>query len=128
MASSTGVMGDFTLGNAGADLSTKTYLGVYADTAGAVQVADTSHRPMGVLQNKPKSGEACGIRVIGTTKLVVDGVAATSNIAIGDKLKADASGRGVKASSDGDEVFAIALEASTATGDIIEALLVNRQG
>jgi hypothetical protein len=134
MAQSTGVMGDFSLGVAGVDLSTYTYRGVYLDTslsgeAGSpwVQLSDTSHRPFGVLQNKPKLNEACALRVIGTTKLVVDAVAAVSNIVPGDKLKANATGMGIKASTDGDEVFAIAMEPATATGSIIEALLVNRQ-
>jgi len=128
MAQSTGVRGDFTLGNAGVDLSTKTFLGVYLDTANVVQVSTDSIRPMGILQNKPKLGEACAIRTQGTSKMVVNGISSVSNIAIGDKLKSDASGRGIKASSDGDEVCGIALQASTATDEIIEVAVVNRQG
>jgi len=130
MSQSTGVMGDFTLGSANADLSTKTFYGVYVHTDGTVKVADASNRPIGVLQNKPKITEACAVRVEGTSKLVVDGATggATAAIAIGAKLKANASGQGINSSTDGDEVFAIALQASTAVGDIIEAMLVNRQG
>lgn len=134
MSQSTGVMGDFSLGSAGADLRTSTFRAVYLDTSTSgeggsplVQLCDTSHRPIGVLQNKPNTGEACGIRTAGTSKVVVDAISSVSNIAVGDKLKSDATGRGIKASTDGDEVFAIALEPATATGSIIECALVNRQ-
>lgn len=130
MASSTGVMGDYTLGNAGVDLRTHTYKGVYLDSGSVVQLSTTSLRAIGVLQNKPNTGEACAIRTIGTSKLVVDGATggASANISIGDKIKSNAVGVGVRASVDGEEVMGIALEASVAAGDIIEVALVNRQG
>lgn len=129
MAVSTGSERDFTLGEANADLSADTYRAVVLNSAGKVVRAGAGAVVLGVLQNKPKAGEGCTVRPAGaTSKLVVDGDASVSNIAIGDKLKSDAQGRGIKASADGDEVFALALQASTATGDVIEALLVQRQG
>lgn len=127
MASSTGASAsDWTPGTADADLSAMTYRAVKRTSTG-IALCVAGDRAIGVLQNKPKITEGCTVRSGGTSKVVVDGDVGVGNIAVGDKLKADASGRGIKTTTDGDEVFALALDASTATGDIIEALMVNRQ-
>ena len=52
--------------------------------------------------------------------LTVDGNAGA--ISVGSYLKADSSGHGVATTSAGDECGAIALEASTAAGDIISVM------
>jgi hypothetical protein len=72
-----------------------------------------------VLQNKPKQYTGGVIRVYGFSECKVDG---TVVIAPGDKLKANASGLGIKTVTAGDTYSAIAFEASSAVGDIIEVL------
>ena len=96
MSQSTGSIGDYTLGNANADLSSKQYTMVKKLTTGLVDTCGAGERPTGIQQNKPKIGEGVAVRNLGTSKLVVDG---TTDIAIGDPLKSDATGRGVKATS-----------------------------
>lgn len=123
MSQSLGVMFDMTA-VANADLSLKTFFVLKLVTGGKVDLAGAGERACGILQNKPKSGEGAAVRFTGTSKVVVDG---TTPILVNDALKADANGKGVKTTSDGDEVFGFAMEASSADGDIIEVLLVNRQ-
>lgn len=123
MAASTGVVGDFSLGNAYADLSARTYRAVKL-TALGVEICGAGERAHGILQNKPKAGEACAIRgaMGATSKLVVD---ATTDIVIGELLKSDTEGRGVKGTAS-EEIFAIALAPATEPGHIIEVQYVNR--
>lgn len=104
--------------SAGADLSAKQYLAVKLTAANVVGVAGAGEKAIGVLQNKPTSGQAATVRELGRTKHVVDGNAAA--IAAGDWLKANAAGKGVKTTTDKDFVYARAEEASTADGDVIE--------
>lgn len=115
----------FTLGQANADLSAATFKFCELNSSGKVITSTAGSRMLGIQQNKPKIDEGLTVQVDGSSKLVVDG--SGTAIVIGDKLKSDASGRGIKTVTDGDEVGAFALEASTAAGDIIEALIVNRQ-
>jgi hypothetical protein len=117
---------DVTL-EAAADLSTHQYkflivsAGVVGGQQCRVNVAGANGRAIGVQQNKPPAaGMGAVVRISGLTKLVVDG---TTPIAAGNPLKADASGRGVLAGTDKDKVNAVALEASSAANDIIEALI-----
>jgi hypothetical protein len=87
-----------------------------------VNVSGANGRMLGVLQNKPAAANlAAVVRIGGTSKLVVDG---TTPIAVGDVLTSDASGRGIKATA-GQNVGGIALEASSAANDIIEAQVEN---
>ena len=82
---------------------------------------------IGTLQNMPAAaGRGAVVRLLGTTKLRVDGATGGGGAAIlaGTPLKCSATGLGVKASAAKDVVGAIALQGSTAVGDIIEALLV----
>src|SRR5262245_23537635 len=122
MSKSMGTFGAFTLGEANSDLSSATFKAVRLNTSGKVVVCGAGEFVQGVLQNKPQLNEGCTVAAIAgsTSKLVVDG---TTPIAIGDRLKADASGRGVKTTTAQDEVIGLALEASTAAGDNIEAQL-----
>lgn len=78
-------------------------------------------RVVGVLQTQPLSGEGAVVRILGITKLVVDG---TTPIAAGDMLTTDSVGRGVKTTTTGAESFAQALQASTAQNDIISAIVL----
>ena len=59
---------------AGADLSALQYDFVKLDSNGrAVAVAATTDRPIGVLQNAPRSGEEAEVLIVGGTKLVAGG-------------------------------------------------------
>jgi hypothetical protein len=62
---------------AGADLSAKQYHFVELDNGtGRVTAADNAtDRPIGVLQNTPKSGEAAEVMIAGGTKLAAGGTA-----------------------------------------------------
>lgn len=113
---------------AGADLSThqfKFVIGAVAAAGGQqarVALSGLNGRTLGVLQDKPSAaGLVARVRVSGRTKLVVDG---TTPIAVGNPLKSNATGQGILAATDKDKVGALALEASIAAGDIIEALVV----
>lgn len=86
-------------------------------TTGQLVVCGAGDKIIGVLQDTPASGVAGEYFYAGISRLVVDGNAGA--IAAGDYLKADASGQGVKTTTNGDEVGAVAMQASTAAGDII---------
>lgn len=91
-------------------------------TANDLEVAPSSSvytlRVLGVLQNQPLANEAAVVRMLGITKLVVDG--SGQAIIPGMTLSTDTSGRGVSSSS-ASPFFAIALQGSTALNDIISA-------
>lgn len=98
--------------------------GVSGGVSARMSLSGANGRAVGVLQDKPNAAGVVGaVRHLGTTKLKVAGNSV--NIAAGDPLKSDASGRGVKATSNNDKVGAIALEATTADDVYIEALLVS---
>ncbi len=76
----------------------------------------------GVLQDTPSANMAGSVALEGESYLVVDG--SGTAIAAMDYLKSDASGQGVKTTSNGDEVGAQALEAATTAGAVIKVRLV----
>lgn len=92
--------------------------GKEADTAGADAVV------AGVQINKPAADEAVDIMCYGTVPVRVDGNAAA--IAPMDRLETDANGYGVKSTVTKHNSFGIALEPSTAAGDVI-AVLFDRE-
>jgi hypothetical protein len=113
---------------ANADLSSNQFRFVkgVAGPAGGVQgrvgLATIGTRSIGILQNKPDAaGKGAVVRLSGTSKLQVDG--SGTAITVGLPLKPNAIGRGIAASTDKDHVGAIAMEPSTAAGDVIEVIL-----
>jgi len=92
-----------------------------AATAGTVDLATSGEKVIGICENDPTTGEAVKILGVGVTKLVVNGNSV--NIAVGDVLKAYTGGIGVKAASDHDRTFAIALEPATADAVVIDVLV-----
>lgn len=74
-------------------------------------------------EDEVASGKAASIAVAGSSWLVVDGNIGA--IAVGDRLKSDAAGKGIKTVIAADEYGAIAKEASTAAGDIIAVTIVS---
>ena len=107
---------------AAADLSTHQFKFVTVNSSAQVALAGAGAAMAGVMQDAPASGVAGSYQIAGVSRLVTDG--SGTSIAAGDYLKSDASGRGVKTTTNGDEVGAMALEASTAAGTIIAVQLV----
>lgn len=76
---------------------------------------------IGVLQNKPQvTGQAATVGIRGISMVVSDG--SGTHINAGDPLTCDSSGRAIKAGS-GDQVYAYALDPSTAANILISAIL-----
>jgi hypothetical protein len=126
---------DITL-TAAADLSAKQFHAVKVDSNGAAALAGAGENVIGVLQNKPASGQAASVRVYGITKLVA-GAAITK----GAVVAADASAKGKAASASvvntsdagaasdpviGSYAFGIALEAASADLEVIAVLLTHQ--
>lgn len=106
-------------GVAGESLTTSKYYIVQLDASGNIEIGEgATDLLVGVLQNKPASGEATLYRFAGTTKVVVAGA-----IAIGDWVTTDSAGKAVATTTDKDTVIGRALEASANDGDIIEIQL-----
>jgi len=109
------------------DLSSYQYHAVGVNASGQLDYTDTSSasnmNALGAIQNAPAAaGLEAEMATEGTTLLFVD--AASPAIAIGDKLGSNSNYHGVKVSADKARYFAVALEAATADGDLIEAKLV----
>lgn len=107
------------------DLSGSQFLFV---TASGALAAANGGDALGVMQdaidastNGPK---AIPVGYLGISKVLVDGN--SENISVGSRITSDAAGKGVTKSPFGatDNVLGIAMEASTADGDIISVLLV----
>ena len=112
---------------AGEDLSSHQYCFVYADTDGQMlHATGDTVKILGISQDDPDAaGEGLTVGIGGISKLVVDGNAAA--IAAGDMLTSNSEGKGVKTTTDAKVYGAIALEASTAAGDIIQVLVTPAQ-
>lgn len=102
---------------AGEDLSGKQYTAVYLSAANEVKFATSTNSSLlvGILQNKPKSGEAAEVRDLGTTKWL-----AGAAVAAGDPLTVNGSGRAIKVTSGG-MVLGQALDAVGADGETLTA-------
>lgn len=108
---------------AGADLSSYQYRFVKV-SSGQFVLCGAGDSSFGILQDTPNAAGVAGSALYeGISRIVVD--AGTTPIAAMDNLKSDASGRGVKTTTAGDEVGAIALEAATTTGAIIAVRIVH---
>lgn len=86
-----------------------------------VETAGATDLMMGVLKNLPASGELADVAVQGTSKVRIGAGGCTVNSYL--KLGA-ADGKFVQGGGGGDKNWAIALEAATADGDVIEAYLL----
>lgn len=115
---------DFSFPAAG-DLSTRQFYPVALGTDGAVNtISSTATAAIGILQDDPDAaGRACSVRLVGISKGIVAAAGANNTINPGDRLGINASGVLVLATAANREVVAIALERSTADGDIISVLV-----
>ena len=99
--------------------------GTTANQALKCSIADTTETVFGVSDNGGSSGDVISIITTGyEAMLEVDG--SGTAIAAGDFLKPDggSAGKGIKAASDKDAYGAMALEPSSADGDIIRVLVL----
>lgn len=104
---------------AAADLSAKQYCGMVIDSAGKVNTAGANVNIIGVLQNKPTSGQVAELDCDGVTK----GIAGAA-IAAGDKLMVSASGQFLTlAGAAGTKCVGIALEAAAGANVVIAVKL-----
>jgi hypothetical protein len=106
---------------ANADLRNFQYKFLRNDGAGTVNVA--SHAAgagttlVGVLQNKPNSGQAATIGVMGESKVVAGGA-----LTVNTWITTNGSGRAAAATS-GDNVIGMVLETAGADGDVVRAMI-----
>lgn len=100
---------------AGEDMRTKMNYIVQLDATGKLEVAEgATDLIVGVLQNKPNTGEAALYRFGWTAKVIAGG-----SVAIGDFVTSDGNGKAVATTTDGNIVIGRALEAAD-SGDIFE--------
>lgn len=105
--------------NASADLSADQYLFVKVSGVDTVTVCSaTTDLACGVLTNKPTSGQAASIAILGTTKVIAAGA-----ITAGQKVAPTAAGKAQHAAT-GQFPVGVALQTSANDGDIIEILLL----
>lgn len=117
---------------ANADLSgNQFYFGKLASTAGKVVAPGTLNSTtnpatfLGVIMNKPASGEEVELAYDGVVKVV----AATSTIAIGDRVYSNSTGKATDAgTTDNGFCAGRAITASAAAGDIITIKLFGDGG
>jgi hypothetical protein len=104
---------------AAADLSAKQYKFVKLASATTVNVAGSAEAAIGILQNKPTSGQTAEVMIQGVSDLVVG----TSGVAaVMDKIASDTNGDGTTDSTDKHIYNAIALETGV-DNDVISVLL-----
>lgn len=120
-----GTLTDVTNGNPlGSPFKNGAGLAVVIDPSNSknVVLAGANVPIIGVLANTPKAAEAADVRgVRGSSRKVLAGAA----IAVGAKLSTDAYGRMVTAAGAAQIIVAIAAEAASAAGDLIEAVLID---
>ena len=104
---------------AASDLSGKQYYFVSVDTDGKVGLTGDDGNPIGVLQNKPESGQAATIAIAGVTKLYIG---TESGLGAGYNVGCDSNSAG-KVSDTGSFRMGVALEDPTSDGDIVSVLL-----
>ena len=92
------------------------FLGMKSSTAAdntALHCSTGNEAMIGVLQNKPKTGEVCDVQYDGVTKFMCGG-----SFTRGALLELDSSGRAVTSSTTGHIVVGVALESSGGSGEI----------
>jgi len=104
---------------AGEDLSSSQYYFVAVDTSGQAVLTGDDGNPIGVVQNKPESGQAATIAIAGVTKLYIG---TESGLGAGYNVGCDSNSAG-KVSDTGSFRMGVALEDPTADGDIVSVLL-----
>lgn len=114
---------------AAADLRTHQYKFVKLDGSGNVVLCSAAgERPLGILQNKPNTGETAVVRIVGVSKIVCAAAIATPN-----QVATDAAGlaklasRLAQATGAASNVAGVLLRASGAANEI-QTMLVTPGG
>lgn len=102
---------------AAADLTAKQHYFVAVNTDGKIAVAGDGVAALGVLQNKPDSGEVADVGTLGVTQVVAGGV-----VTAGDKVASDASGKAATATT-GEYAIGIALGTTAGDGEKLSVYL-----
>ena len=104
---------------AGADLSANQYYAVKVNASGQIVLAGAGENAIGILQDKPTSGQVGTVMALGISKAIYG-----ASVTAGQNLAADASGKLVPASGEA-AVIGVALESGSAN-EIHSVLLVTR--
>lgn len=105
---------------AGADLSAAQFCGVKLNASGQVVLAGAGEAAIGILQNKPTSGQIATVCVAGVSFMKAGGVVAPGFVTT------NASGRAATPTT-GQYILGSAIEAAAANGEAI-SVLVNQAG
>ncbi len=106
----------------GSDLSGKQYRIVEQTAAGECDLCNSAgDKPLGILQNKPTSGQTAIVRMLGVSKLAVN----AAGLAADADWGTDAVGRGIAKVADHDIVGGRVLEAAGATVDLLATVTVD---
>jgi hypothetical protein len=105
---------------AGADLSAIQYHFIALDADGKAVACGANGVSIGILQNTPESGEAVRVRVLGTSKLVMN-----EAIDEGEAITSTSTGAGEVVDLADEYAGAIDLEAAIAQNDIVEVLITH---
>lgn len=100
--------------------------GSHGDPTQGISGVETDRAPLSDLiatQYHAQAGEPCHVYTVGDQCLLTIGAAVTQ----GQRLKSDANGNGIPVTSDGDFYGAIALEAGTASGQMVRVQVVSPQ-
>jgi hypothetical protein len=105
---------------AGADLSGKQYYFVKLDGAGKAVVSTAAGaKVVGVLQNKPVSGAAATVAVLGKTKAIVG-----ASVTAGDLIMTDSAGKCITAATTGSTIAGWA-EVGGAADGVVATIILN---
>jgi hypothetical protein len=112
---------------AAADLSDYQYYVVeLGSTAGTVQLHTTTDKfAIGVLRNKPASGETAVVRILGVSECAVHSSGVAEGAAVGPYLSTDVPDGTVYAATAGEELFGRCIGASGTTTGNYATCLVN---
>ena len=123
MATESPLLHDGSQTTAAADLSSSQFYAVKITAARAVNLASTGGEYIyGILQNKPTSGQAADVGILGISKAIA-GAAYSAGVA----LMTDTSGRLITATGTNHRV-ATSIEAATAAGQLITVALGPNSG
>jgi hypothetical protein len=105
---------------AAADLRTHQYKLVNLNASGQVALAGSGTRAIGVLQNKPNTGEVCEIIHDGISKVVLG-----ATVTAGDEVMSDASARAITGTAT-NQGLGVALEGGAV--NTLGTILLDRRG
>ena len=106
------------------DLSSKRYYAVQPSTGKkACALGTNSERILGILQNKPESGEAAEVTIAGTSLAIIN----AASLSAGDFLTSDTLGKLIQTAAADEFIAAMLIDDSdtVAAGDIREVLVMH---